>query len=315
MTNALELAAYDNLIQPFLIHDSDIRGRVVRIGGVVDAILNQHDYPPSVSKLLAELCLLAAMLSTNLKGRGKLTMQLRGEGDVAFMVADITAKGAMRGYAELKEGASFKNDNATLTQLMGKGYLAITLQKGDKPYQGIVELSGDNLSESMQHYFTHSEQSLVYVKTACAQREINGEKMWISAGLMLQHMPNEGGKKREQEEPDFKNYNTKDNLEENGLEVWNRNRILGATVKEDELLDIYLSPQALLFRLYNEDGVWVYDAEDLRAECNCSRARVKETLEQFPDAELEAMMDDGKLNVNCQFCNTNEEFTLAQLKQ
>ena len=303
---SIELASYQDIIQPFMINDSSVRGRVVRLGDSIDAIISQHSYPKAVSKLLAEMCLLTAMLSSNLKGRGKLTMQIRGDSDIAFMVADVTAEGALRGYAELKEGATFDNDDATLKELVGKGYLAITLQKGKTPYQGIVELDGETLSDSMQHYFTNSEQSIVFVQVAVDQREEEGEIIWSAGGLMIQQVPKEGGKQDENNTPSKKEL-------QNLQEEWNHNRVLAMTVKDEELTDVYLSPQALLYRLYNEDGVWIYDAEGFRAECSCSREKVQTTLAQFANEELEKMLDDGKLDVNCQFCNRTESFTLEEL--
>lgn len=302
MSAPLELAAYENIIQPFLIHHSSVRGRMVRLGSAVDAILRQHSYPVAVSHLLGEMCVLAGLLSSNLKGRGKLTMQLRGDGDIEFMVVDVKADGAIRGYAELKEGAIFDDKERSLQELVGKGYLAITLQKGKTPYQGIVELDGESISDSMQHYFTNSEQSVVFVKTAIGQREEKGEALWVAGGLMIQQVPKEGGKKDEAAPEDY----GKDVGED-----WNHNRILAETIKDEELLDIYLSPQALLFRLYNEDGVWIYDAENFRAECSCSREKVQTTLAQFPKEELESMMEeDDQLEVKCQFCSAVERFTM-----
>jgi molecular chaperone Hsp33 len=309
---SLELTSYQDIIQPFLIHHSSVRGRVVRLGASVDAILSQHSYPPTVSHLLGEMCVLAAMLSSNLKGRGKLTMQLRGDGDIEFMVVDVTASGALRGYAELKEGAIFSDERTNLQDLVGKGYLAITLQKGKTPYQGIVELDGETISDSMQHYFTNSEQSVVFVKTAIGQREEQGEALWAAGGVMIQQVPKQGGKREEGEE----NQPAPEEFGENLTEEWQHSRILAETVKEEELLDIYLSPQALLYRLYNEDGVWVYDAEKFRAECSCSREKVHQTLAQFPKEELEQMLDEEqKLEVKCQFCSSEERFTLEELLQ
>ncbi|MDG1287567.1 MAG: Hsp33 family molecular chaperone HslO [Rickettsiales bacterium] len=305
---SIELANHQDLIQPFLIHHSSVRGRIVRLGKSVDAILSQHAYPPAVSPLLAEMCVLAAMLSSNLKGRGKLTMQIRGDGDIAFMVVDVKADGALRGYAEMKEGAIFEDSERSMKELVGKGYLAITLQKGKKPYQGIVELDGESIGDSMQHYFSNSEQSVVYVKTSVGKREVNGESVWVAGGVMIQQVPQEGGTQEETLEQ-----TALEDKPENLIEDWNHNRVLAMTVKEEELLDVYLSPQALLYRLYNEDGVWVYDAEAFRAECSCSREKVIQTLAQFPEEELEGMLgDDAKLEVKCQFCSNTESFTMEE---
>lgn len=304
---SIELANYQDIIQSFLIHQSSVRGRMVRFGSSIDAILSQHSYPPVVSELLAEMCVLAGMLSVNLKGRGKLTMQIRGDGDIQFMVADVKADGAIRAYAELKDGAIFQDERKALKDLFGKGYLAITLHSKKQPYQGIVDLEGESISESMQQYFTNSEQSVVFVKTAVGQREENGEAVWCAGGLMIQQVPKEGGIETSKAPGDKEIMDIQ--------EDWNHNRILTETVKEEELLDIYLSPQALLYRLYNEEGVWVYDAEKFRAECSCSREKVHQALSQFPVDEIRSMLDDnGKLEVKCQFCSSAEYFNIEDFE-
>ena len=301
MTATLQLASYEDIIQPFLIHHSSVRGRVVRLTRTIDAIISQHAYPLPVSRLLAEMCVLAGMLSSNLKGKGKLTMQLRGDAKVQFMVVDVTAQGGLRGYAQINENEDFSNADMTLQELVGKGYLAITLQKGKTPYQGIVDLDGESLSDSVKHYFTNSEQSVVYINTALARREIDGELIWCAGGILLQQVPRVGGKQQSE--------NGSDQDEESFEEDWNHCCILAQTMKEEEILDPFLSPQALLYRLYNEDGVWVYDPQEFRAECNCSREKVIQTLEQFPQEELQQMAgEDGQLEVKCQFCGVAEKF-------
>jgi len=298
----LSLTTYADQSQPFLIHHSSIRGRLVRLEASIDTILHQHDYPPVVSRLLAEMALLVTLLSGNLKGRGKLSLQLRGKGAISFIIVDITAEGALRGYAELNKASPLPtHESPTLSELLGEGYLAITLQKSDQPYQGIVALTGDTLSECLQHYFTNSEQSELFVKTAIHYDELT--KRWSAGGLILQHVPVEGGVES------LANEVRGDSLDEDDGENWRRNAVLAETTKAEELLDMHLSPQALLYRLYNEDGVWIYDAEAIRAECGCSREKMEGVLAQFPAEELADLRNEtGQLEVNCQFCNKTHLF-------
>jgi len=309
---AIELQTYQDCVQPFLIHHSSIRGRFVRLGPVVDTIINRHDYPEAVSVMLAEMLVIATMLSGNLKGKGTLTIQLKGDGPIKMMVVDATAKGEMRGYAEMAKEVDFsKIPSRSLADMAGKGYLAITLFKGKEPYQGIVDLSGETLVDAMRGYFTNSEQSEVWLTVSVGKRkQVNGEDQWVAGGLMLQHVPQEGGI-----QPAEGTSALATQAPEDPQEQWSRASVLAQTLKKDEVLDVGLSPQALLYRLYNEDGVWVYDPASMHVGCRCSRDKIANTLSSFPREEIESMMDNDQLVVNCQFCNQSEVFSSQDMNQ
>lgn len=310
---AIALQTYTDCIQPFLIHHSNIRGKMVRLNEVVDTILTRHDYPEAVSRLLAELIVIATILSANLKHKGLLTVQLKGDGPVRFMVVDATAKGEMRGYADLTEdyAAQIKaiGKNPTLKQLMGNGFLAITLHQGNgrEPQQGIVALDGENLAEVVQSYFTTSEQNEVFLRIAVGRNRRQGDTgQWCAGGIMLQYAPHEDGIP-----PEDGNLM---HFDEDPQEQWRRSNILTDTVKETELLDMYLPLQRVLYSLFNEDGVWVYEASDISVGCRCSRKKITHTLMQFPQEEVESMLEDGTLSVNCQFCNQAEHFSAQEVR-
>ncbi len=306
------LPQYADYIQPFLIHHSNIRGKIVRLNEAVDTIITRHNYPDAVSSLLAELVVIAAMLSSNLKRKGILTIQLKGEGLIRFMVVDATANGEIRGYAELEDcdATQFETlQSSNLRQLMGNGLLAITLNKGTKnePYQGIVEITGDSVVEAVQNYFTTSEQNEVLLKISVGKNKIPGRAgKWCAGGIMLQHVPHDGGVR--ETGSNIMHYEG-----ETPQEQWRRATMLAATVQDVELLDTYLPLQDLLYRLFNEDGVWVYETSEINTNCRCSRTKIVRTLAQFPRAEIEKMLDDDQLSVNCQFCNKTESFSLQDL--
>ncbi len=303
---SVELVEYKDCVQPFLIHHSNIRGKLVRLAEVTDTILKKHDYPEVVSHLLAELLVISAMLSANLKGKGILTVQLKGDGPVRFIVVDSTATGTLRGYAEINEGTqeyleSLKPSKAKLSEVLGKGYICITLDQGKEPYQGIVELSETTIMETLQSYFTNSEQSEVVLKVAVGCSRQNGTpSQWRAGGILLQRVPEEGGIQAQDQQ-------------ESPLEQWQRTCIFTDTVKDSELLDQYLPLQQLLYRLFNEDGVWVNEISEVRAGCRCSRPKITRTLVSFPQEEIQSMAIDGQVSVVCQFCNTKEIFTLDEL--
>lgn len=302
---SIELQTYHDCVQPFLIHHSNVRGKLVRLNEVVNTILGRHNYPECISKLLGEMLVVATILSGNLKGRGVLTVQLKAEGALRFMVVDATADGELRGYADIAEGADHEAlESLSFSELVGKGYLAITLHKGKEPYQGIVQLTGDSLIDSVQEYFTNSEQQGIWLKVMVdTLLHSDDRREWFAGGIMLQHMPEEGGKAKEYTQ-----------LSDDPEELWSRAITLAETLKKEELFDISLSPQALLYRLYNEDGVWVHDAFDVTVGCRCSREKVADVLSNFPKEEVESMMEDDELVVNCQFCNQAERFSVDDVE-
>ena len=300
---------FADFLHPFLIDECLVKGSFIRLGLAVDEIIRRHNYPRAVSRLLAEQMVLACMLSVNLEESGSLTMQVKGGkgGPVNFMVVDVTGQGHIRGYAELAEDAAEKlafwkrDEEPKFREIVGEGaYLAITMNTGpnSQQYQGIVELRGETLTEAVAEYFSQSEQISVSIKVAVAQKQ-----RWYAGGIMLQRIPGQGGKKL-----------TKKQMAEDE-ENWNRSKILMNSVKNEELLDAELPAQSLLLRLFNEDGVWVYEPIRLGAQCRCSRERIEDVLATFPNEELEEMKNDGVISVNCQFCNKTEVFRENDIKK
>ncbi len=308
--SGIGLIRHEDMVQPFVLHKSSVRGRMVRMCPTIDRILSRHNNPPEVNRMLGELLTLAAMLSANLPEDGILTMQAKGDGPVSFLVVDAVHGGGLRGYANLQENAETTiadmakhSPSLSLTDLMGTGYLAITLNmgRGIEPYQGIVPLEGDNFTHAVQHYFTQSQQIDVLFNLHVAQRvREDGSSRWAAGGIMLERMPEEGGIKQEQKDE---------------IKGWEYNALLVDTATEDELLDPHLAPSALLYRLFNEGGVWVNDACGVSANCRCSREKVSNMLCSLGAESLEELKEDGVITVTCQFCNTDERFTEDDIKK
>ncbi len=310
------LVRHEDMLQPFMLHQSSMRGRMVRMCPLVDSILSRHDYPTPVKRLLGELLTLAAMLSANLPERGILTMQAKGDGPVSFLVADAVFGGGLRGYANLDEeglqavtAMEEEEDALNLTDLMGKGYLAITLDTGKgEPYQGIVPLEGESLSEAVSHYFNQSQQLDVTFHLSIDQRHReDGTSRWAAGGIMLERIPEEGGTK-----PDKPAEAGTTDEEESG--EWDYHSLLVDTATREELLDPHLAPSALLYRLFNEGGVWIHDPQPLQADCRCSREKITAVLGSMGEQDIEDMKVDGQITVTCQFCNKAEVFTEEDLK-
>ena len=285
----------DDLQRPFQLERSALRGRLVRLGGALDRILTRHDYPEPVAQLLGELLVLTAALAGALRFKGTFSLQAKGSGPVSLLLADYTHDGAMRGYAKFApEGVEAGSDFAGL---LGDGRLAITVDQGDAgaAYQSIVELTGATLTECMQTYFRQSEQLKTGLKIAVGRVAENGGWRWRGGGLMVQRLADQPAPDDDQED-------------------WHRTMLLLGTATDAELLDAGLPADALLYRLFHEEGVRVFAPQELRFGCRCSRERVEKLLRSFPDAEVEEMrQDDGLVVVTCQFCNAGFRFDEAQL--
>ena len=309
----------DDLVQRFRTVNSNVLGRVVRLGPALDAILNRHNYPPKVTEALGQALALVAMLGTSLKGdRGILTLQTKSDGQISLLVADYASNGALRGYATFGEEAEAHNND---TPVLGEGSLALTIDPGPgfDRYQGVVALEGQSLTEAAHTYFRQSEQLPTFVRLAVA-RHFNGKAeneadqwTWRAGGLMIQHLTREGGVStdlpsgNEDEEPSAVGEDDED---------WQRALHLASTVEEHELLDPTLTPDRLLYRLFHEEGIVAFDAESLRDDCRCSRQRVQNLLLNIGGSDLGDMTDDtGNVTVTCEFCSTKYAFDPAELSQ
>lgn len=292
--------AKTDFVQPFLIDHSSIRGRLTRLEKTLDSILSAHNYPRPVSEHLAEQVVLAALLSATLSGHGVLTLQAKGEGPVRYMVVDVLADGAIRGYARVDQErlAELGDESLPLSRVLGKGYLAVTLEQGDdnERYQGIVALEGSSLSEALSGYLIQSQQVEVSLHVA-VNAPAGKRKKWTGGGIIVERIPLQGGKESAA-------------THEEQEELWSRTTMFMKTLSDREMLDPEVTPQNLLYRLFNEDGVWVYKLQLLKAGCRCSRVRMKNALKSIPLEDVLTMLDAaGKLVMSCEFCNKKTAFT------
>jgi molecular chaperone Hsp33 len=302
--NSPTRTAPDDLVQPFRIDPFALRGRLVRLGPAIDRILSQHDYPEPVAAMLGEAITLAVVLAGALKYDGIFTLQTKGDGPIRMMVADVSTEGALRGYAQYDEAklkaalAPARASSPSVPLLVGSGYIAFTVDQGEDTdrYQGIVELAGSTLAECARHYFRQSEQLQAGIKLSVGRS--GPGSTWRAGGLMLQRVPPEGG------------YAVIADDVEDG---WRRAMVLMSSATPEELVDPDLPPHRLLYRLFHEEGVRVYDTHSLEARCRCSRERIEGILRAFPPDELDDMRKDGVTTVTCEFCNTRYVFDQADL--
>jgi molecular chaperone Hsp33 len=322
-TRAPSATPADDIVMPFEVAALDLRGRVVRLGPVVDEILTRHDYPAPVAKLLGEALVLAVMLGSALKIDGRFILQTQTDGPVRILVVDFTAPGKVRGCARFDKdrvAAAIAENKASPGALLGKGHLAMTIDQGPDTsrYQGLVALEGGSLEDAAHEYFRRSEQIPTQVRLAVAE-ELRAEKggashRWRAGGILLQFLPKspESARVADLDPGDAPEGTAPHVVEED--DAWVEGRALVTTVEDIELIDPALSSERLVYRLFHEPGVRVFRPAPLRAECSCSRDGVEAMLKSFSQDDRDHMVEDGRISVTCEFCSANYVFAPGEVE-
>lgn len=291
-------------IQPFHLADKPVRGRLIRLGPLADALLTRHENHPGVTRLAGEAMALAAGLAGALKFKGSFSLQAKGDGPVPMLLADCTEAGALRGYARADAAALAEmlshDPTADAAALLGRGYLAFTCDQGPDMdrYQGIVAIEGLTLAAMTDHYFRTSEQLRTHVRLACAQTE-NG---WRAAAFIMEKVAGEGGIDPELDA-------------ETQEEAWVTALALAATLTDAELLDDALPSHKLLHRLFHAEGLALDRPRPLSYGCRCSRSRLAGVLASFGTDDLDHMaQEDGAITMTCEFCNLDFHFDRAEVR-
>lgn len=281
----------DDLVAAFQLEGQPARGRIVRLGPVVDDILKRHDYPEAVANLLGETCALAALVGASLKFEGRLIVQAQGDGPVRYVVVDYDTSGSLRGYcrfdaeevAQVSQG--FSRPGART--LLGKGVFVMTVDPvGAKDrYQGITPIEGETLALCAEQYFAQSEQVPTRVRLAVAEAQDASGSHWRAGGMMIQNI-------------------AEDDARGATGEGWERAQMLFATLGQDELVDPTIPPETLLYRLFHEEGVRLFTARPLKAFCRCTQESVVGMLRSFPAEDRAEMVEpDGSIRVTCEYCS------------
>ncbi len=305
----------DDTILPFAVEPLDVRGRLVRLGPAIDAILSRHDYPAPVSRLLGEAMTLAILLGSALKQEGaRFQLQTKSDGPVDMIVVDFDAPDRIRAFARFdRERLEADADafDADRGLLLGDGHLAFTIDQGGdlSRYQGVVALAGQGLGEAAHEYFRQSEQIPTLVRLAVAQSVTSEGARWRAGGLLVQFLPDSPERRRlaDLHPGDAPAGATVHAIDED--DAWLEARALTGTVEDHELVDPMLSSERLLYRLFHERGVAVFEAGDVRESCRCSPERIRSMLRSFsPGERLDMIGDDGRIGVTCEFCSSRNSF-------
>jgi molecular chaperone Hsp33 len=315
------VAGDDNVV-PFEVGPLDVRGRMVQLGPLLDQILARHDYPEPVARLLAEAVVVTVLLGTSLKFEGKFILQTRTDGPVDMLVADFATPRSVRGYArfdaERLEALLAAGESAPET-LLGNGVLALTVDQGPhtQRYQGVVSLDGVTLEDAAKVYFRQSEQIPTDVKIAVGKQVVpgsGGHEHWRAGGLLAQFLPKAPERMRA---PDIHGGDGDHDLSPRELadNAWQELLALMATIEPTELLDPTVGSERLLYRLFNEHGVRVFNSVPVLDECSCSREKIRGILGGFSAEEIADSVEDGVIRVNCEFCSKKYEFEPAEFTE
>ncbi|MDP5293323.1 Hsp33 family molecular chaperone HslO [Oceanimonas sp. CHS3-5] len=264
----------------YLFDHYPVRGELVQLQHSFQQILASQAYPVPVQRLLGELLTATSLLTATLKFEGHITVQLQGDGPVSLAVINGDHNQQLRGVARWQGDVP---DSTRLADLVGKGYIAITITPDDgERYQGVVELNEASLAASLENYFAQSEQlaTRIWLFTG-----LQGDHQ-AAAGMLLQALPSE----EESRQDDFEH-----------LEA------LTATVKAEELLQ--LDAQEVLYRLYNQEAVRVFDPQPVSFKCTCSQEKCEQALLQVGQQEaMEIIQEQGKIEMHCDYCGHHYRF-------
>ena len=325
MTDAMPAArpvsdiGQDDVALPYAVEPLDVRGRVVRLGPALDLIIRQHGYPEPVARLVGEAAALTALLGSSLKFEGRFQLQTRTDGIVDLLVVDFEAPDRLRAVARFdRERLDAAAGRLGSAALLGTGHLAMTIDQGTDAsrYQGVVALEGQGLEEAAHQYFRQSEQIPTIVRLAVAEILSPTGKSWRAGGVLAQFLPDSPERRRQ---ADLDPGNAPEGAAGHAVaedDAWSEAKALVGTVEDHELVDPTLSSERLLYRLFHERGVKVFDARALRHQCRCSRDRMAAMLRNFsPQDRRDMIGDNGRIGVTCEFCSVHHDFDPAEFAQ
>jgi len=317
--------ASDDRALPFQVEGLDVRGRVVTLGPSLDTILQRHDFPVPVKRLVGEAAVLASLLATSLKDVGRFILQTQTDGPVSMIVVDVRTPGKIRATASFNEAAVAEvaaEGRADPASLLGRGTLAMTVEQGktQQRYQGYVPLQQESLQEAAHTYFRQSEQIPTRIRLAVAEMyERDGagtaRRSWRAGGIIGQFLPVSEDRVRRRDLPagDLPE-GTEPAPEALDDDAWIEAQALIDTVEDHELTDPAIAAERLLYRLFHERGVRVFEPISLQENCSCSRQRIEQVLGQMTQDEITEASAQGHIEVRCEFCGTHYRFDPAQFR-
>jgi molecular chaperone Hsp33 len=312
----------DDVVLPFAVEPLDVRGRVVRLGLSIDTILSRHHYPDPVARVIGEAAGLTVLLGSSLKFEGRFQLQTKSDGPIEMIVVDWDAPDRLRAMArfDAKRLSALGAGPLRTADLLGSGILAMTIDQGSERsrYQGVVSLEGQGLEEAAHQYFRQSEQIPTRVRLAVAEQFEGGRKSYRVGGLLVQFLPKSPERMRQGDlaPGDIPEGHPSNDL---GLpledDAWVETKALVETIEDHELVDPAVSSERLLYRLFHERGVRVFEAQRIREACRCSRERIMGMMRRFsPEDRRDMVGENGRIGITCEFCSRFYDLDPAEVE-
>jgi molecular chaperone Hsp33 len=301
----------DDVVLPFAVEALDIRGRVVRLGTAIDTILGRHTYPDAVARVLGEAAALTVLLGSSLKAEGSFQLQTKSDGPIDMLVIDFDLPDRLRACArfDAERLAALGPGALRSAELLGTGILAMTIDQGPETtrYQGVVSLEGQGLEDAAHQYFRQSEQIPTRVRLAVAEHFRDGHRSYRAGGMMMQFLPKSPERVRagDLDPGDIPEGHPSGELAPTAEDdAWVEAKSLIGTVEDHELVDPDVSSERLLYRLFHERGVRVFQGQTVREACRCSHERIMAMMRNFsPEDRRDMVADNGRIVVTCEFCS------------
>jgi molecular chaperone Hsp33 len=314
--------AADDVVLPFAVEGLDTRGRVARLGASVDTILSRHRYPDPVARVLGEAAALTVLLASSLKFEGRFQLQTKSDGPIEMIVVDFDAPDRLRATARFDQDrvASLPPGARKTAELLGTGILAMTIDQGSERsrYQGVVPLEGQGFEEAAHQYFRQSEQIPTRVRLAVAEQFEGGRRAYRAGGLMVQFLPTSPDRMRQADLPPgdipegHPSETAKPPTED---DAWVEAKALVDTIEDHELIDPEVASERLLYRLFHERGVRVFEPRGIREECRCSEERIMAMMRNFsPEDRRDMVGDNGRIGITCEFCSRVYDLDPAEVE-
>lgn len=281
-------------LQRFIFENTPVRGNLVNLNSTFHMALDKQHLPKGLKQALGELMAASALLTATLKMNGSLVLQIQGKGALKLLVVECTSDFGIRATA--KWNGEIK-DEQNLFNLLEQGQFVITLdpKDGGQTYQGIVPIEGNDISTILENYMLRSEQIDTKIWLSCDGK--------IAAGMLLQKLPETMNQMTQSEESIV-----------HDLDAWNRVGHLADTITDDELLN--LPAETMIHRLFHEEDIRLFEASNTKFFCSCSRASVANMLRMLGSDEITSILEEqGKIEVNCDFCNTRYQFDKVDATQ
>jgi molecular chaperone Hsp33 len=314
--------AADDIVLPFAVEALDMRGRVARLGPSIDTILSRHGYPDPVARVLGEAAALTVLLGSALKFEGRFQLQTKCDGPIAMIVVDFDAPDRLRATARFDPGRieALGPGAHRTAELLGRGILAMTIDQGSERsrYQGVVALEGHGFEEAAHQYFRQSEQIPTRVRLAVAEQFEAGRRAWRAGGVMVQFLPSSVERMRQ---PDLDPGDIPEGHASGAApapgedDAWIEARALVDTVEDHELIDPEVASERLLYRLFHERGVRVFEPQGVHESCRCSRERIMAMMRNFSPTDRRDMVgDNGRIGITCEFCSRVYDLDPAEVE-